>query len=152
MTQNSTCSTDMFHFFNICTICYLLQPIGHKCVYHDQAFRCTHMISKLLAHQPVKLVIFENMEIHSVFLIISYYRCSFCDACTFSRIEWLNARGRARQGPAVVRLYNKHMGGVDLGDQILSYYDPDHKSLKLWKRILMTQLMTATSKKDANIS
>ncbi|CAG2204877.1 unnamed protein product [Mytilus edulis] len=35
------------------------------------------------------------------------------------------------------------MGGVDLGDQLLSVYDPDIRSVKLWKKILVNLLLTA---------
>ncbi|CAC5378841.1 unnamed protein product [Mytilus coruscus] len=36
-----------------------------------------------------------------------------------------NARGARREVPTVVNLYNKKMGGVDLGDQHIQSYDPD---------------------------
>ncbi|VDI18435.1 Hypothetical predicted protein [Mytilus galloprovincialis] len=35
------------------------------------------------------------------------------------------------------------MGGVDLGDQLLSVYDPDIRSVKLWKKILVNLILTA---------
>ena len=50
-------------------------------------------------------------------------------------------RTRAAQGgveeirkPAVVERYNEFMGGVDTGDQLLSYYGFSHRTLKWWRR------------------
>ncbi|CAC5419723.1 unnamed protein product [Mytilus coruscus] len=40
-------------------------------------------------------------------------------------IPTTNARGVRREVPTVVNLYNKKMGGVDLGDQHIQSYDPD---------------------------
>ena len=50
-------------------------------------------------------------------------------------------RTRAAQGgveevhkPLVVERYNEFMGGVDMGDQLLSYYGFSHRTLKWWRR------------------
>ena len=50
-------------------------------------------------------------------------------------------RTRAVQGgvedvrkPVVVERYNEFMGGVDTGDQLLSYYGFSHRTLKWWRR------------------
>ena len=36
--------------------------------------------------------------------------------------------------PVVVECYNEFMGGVDTGDQLLSYYGFSHRTLKWWRR------------------
>ena len=36
--------------------------------------------------------------------------------------------------PLVVEQYNLFMGGVDNGDQLLSYYEYSHRTLKWWRR------------------
>ena len=36
--------------------------------------------------------------------------------------------------PSVVEEYNKYMGGVDKGDQLLSYYGFSHRTVKWWRR------------------
>ena len=36
--------------------------------------------------------------------------------------------------PVVVERYNEFMGGVDTGDQLLSYYGFSHRTLKWWRR------------------
>ena len=36
--------------------------------------------------------------------------------------------------PETVTEYNKYMGGVDRGDQLLSYYGFPHRTIKWWKR------------------
>ena len=37
--------------------------------------------------------------------------------------------------PLVVEEYNKHMGGVDTGDQLQSYYGFSHGTIKWWRRL-----------------
>ncbi|XP_046566282.1 piggyBac transposable element-derived protein 3-like [Haliotis rubra] len=58
--------------------------------------------------------------------------------------DGLNSRGRSVTLPSVVRLYNTLMGGVDLGDQLIAVYDPQVRSVKLWKKILINFLLTAS--------
>ena len=36
--------------------------------------------------------------------------------------------------PSVIEEYNKYMGGVDKGDQLLSYYGFTHRTVKWWRR------------------
>ena len=38
--------------------------------------------------------------------------------------------------PVVIVQYNEFMGGVDHGDQLLSYYGFSHRTLKWWRRAL----------------
>jgi hypothetical protein len=45
-----------------------------------------------------------------------------------------------------VVMYNKLMGGVDMADQLLTTYDPNVKSVKLWKKLLMNVLLRITGK------
>ena len=59
----------------------------------------------------------------------------------------MNSRGVAQSGPEVVYDYNKWMGGVDLGDQLISHYDPSIRGRKMWKKMLINILMTASGDK-----
>ncbi|XP_069130846.1 piggyBac transposable element-derived protein 4-like [Argopecten irradians] len=52
-----------------------------------------------------------------------------------------NAKGVDVNIPAVNDLYNKKMGGVDLSDKSVQAYDPDARTCKLWKRILINLLL-----------
>lgn len=54
-----------------------------------------------------------------------------------------NGRGQENEVPQVVSLYNRTMGGVDLGDQLISEYTSDIRSLKMWKEVLINLLATA---------
>jgi hypothetical protein len=46
--------------------------------------------------------------------------------------------------PKTVVMCNKLMGGVDMADQLLTTYDPNVKSVKLWKKLLMNVLLRIT--------
>ena len=37
--------------------------------------------------------------------------------------------------PQCIVEYNRHMGGVDLSNQMISYYSFSHRSVKWWKRV-----------------
>lgn len=52
-----------------------------------------------------------------------------------------NSRGIVSDIPRTVYMYNKLMGGVDIADQQIQTYDPDVKSLKLWKKILINLIL-----------
>jgi len=45
--------------------------------------------------------------------------------------------------PVSVLFYNKHMGGVDLADQLAGLYDIDRKSNKWWKKVFYRLLLTS---------
>ena len=45
--------------------------------------------------------------------------------------------------PLVVERYNEFMGGVDTGDQLLSYYGFSHRTLKWWRRAFFYLLKVA---------
>ena len=45
--------------------------------------------------------------------------------------------------PEVVERYNRTMGGVDRGDQLILQFEPHFRSVKLWKKILFNLLVTA---------
>ena len=42
------------------------------------------------------------------------------------------------------------MGGVDMADQLLTTYDPNVKSVKLWKKLQMNVLLRITGTKKSN--
>lgn len=46
-----------------------------------------------------------------------------------------------RHVPKVVDIYNRKMGGVDLADQHIQVYDPDFRSVKLWKKLLVNMIL-----------
>ncbi|XP_062579768.1 piggyBac transposable element-derived protein 4-like [Saccostrea cucullata] len=56
-------------------------------------------------------------------------------------ISTQNARGVEVDVPEVNLVYNKKMGGVDLSDKALELYDPDVRSNKMWKKILINFLL-----------
>ncbi|XP_018574683.1 piggyBac transposable element-derived protein 4-like [Anoplophora glabripennis] len=45
--------------------------------------------------------------------------------------------------PEAIGFYNANMGGVDLSDQFTGLYDIDRKSLKWWKKVFYTLLLTS---------
>ncbi|CAG2214378.1 unnamed protein product [Mytilus edulis] len=59
-------------------------------------------------------------------------------------VRKVNSKGRVVSAPSVVHKYNQTMGGVDLGDQLLLKFEPQFKSVKLWRKILFNLLTTAT--------
>jgi hypothetical protein len=56
---------------------------------------------------------------------------------SFSLENYANSRGVEHDVPKTVVMYNNLMGGVDMADQLLTTYDPNVKSVKLWKKLLM---------------
>jgi hypothetical protein len=52
-----------------------------------------------------------------------------------------NSRGVEKRVPNVVDIYNRKMGGVDLADQHIQVYDPDFRSVKLWKKLLVNMIL-----------
>lgn len=50
-------------------------------------------------------------------------------------VDTTTGRGVQKQKPIVVCLYNKHMGGTDRADQLLSYFLGTRKSLKWYKKL-----------------
>lgn len=59
-------------------------------------------------------------------------------------VERSNSKGKRTRAPEIVHRYNDTMGAVDLGDQLIAAYEPHFRSLKLWKKILIHLLVTAT--------
>ena len=45
-----------------------------------------------------------------------------------------------------ISLYNETMGGVDLGDQLMQEYHPNLMPVKMWKKMLLSFLVTATDR------
>ena len=65
---------------------------------------------------------------------------------TAEKIECDSQRGRVRaMKPAMVPLYNKHMGGVDLNDFLESRYSPCRATRKMWKKLAMYLVSTAVT-------
>jgi hypothetical protein len=65
---------------------------------------------------------------------------------TAEKIECDSQRGRVRtMKPAMVPLYNKHMGGVDLNDYLESRYSPCRATRKMWKKLAMYLVSTAVT-------
>ena len=54
--------------------------------------------------------------------------------------------GTVHQMPRAISLYNETMGGVHLGDQPMQEYHPNLMSVKMWKKVLLSFLMTATDR------
>ena len=59
-----------------------------------------------------------------------------------SSMVTVNRRSRHAQGgvealckPVMINEYNKYMGGVDIADQLVTYYGFQHCSKKWWKRV-----------------
>lgn len=52
-----------------------------------------------------------------------------------------NSRGIERQITNVNNMYNKYMGGVDLGDAKIQTYDSEMRSVKMWKKLLINILL-----------
>ena len=61
--------------------------------------------------------------------------------CRF--VQTTNGKGREISIPSVVDKYNHTMGGVDLGDQLILQFEPQFKSLKMWRKLLFHCLVTA---------
>jgi len=47
------------------------------------------------------------------------------------------------QKPKCIVEYNRHMGGVDLSDQMVSYYSFSHRTVKWWRRVFFHLIDTA---------
>lgn len=58
-------------------------------------------------------------------------------------VETTNGKVRDIFIPAVVEKYNHTMGGVDLGNQLILQFEPQFKSLKMWRKLLFHCLVTA---------
>ena len=57
------------------------------------------------------------------------------DVVAVQRRSRLAPSGREEvEKPLAISEYNKYMGGVDRGDQLLSYYGYSHRTIKWWKR------------------
>ena len=50
------------------------------------------------------------------------------------------------QMPSAVSLYNETMGGVVLRDQLMQEYHPNLMSVKMWKKMLLSFLVTTTDR------
>ena len=55
-----------------------------------------------------------------------------------------NSRGKQIVAPEIMVHYNKFMGGVDLGDQLISQYLPRFRCVKLWKKMVINILVTSS--------
>lgn len=68
-----------------------------------------------------------------------------CKPCLYYRmLRQTNSIGKQVRAPETVHRYNYNMGGVDVGDQMLLRYEPNMKSMKMWRKMLIHLIMTAT--------
>jgi hypothetical protein len=49
--------------------------------------------------------------------------------------EYLTKQNAIKSKPNVILQYNKYMGGVDNYDQMMSYYNPEHKTIRWYKKL-----------------
>ena len=78
--------------------------------------------------------------------LFSLFHSDFGISYISFRMTWqANSKGKVVKAPLVVHdhKYNQTMSGVDLGDQLISQYDHQFKSVKLWKKMLFNFFMTA---------
>eukprot|EP01022_Parablepharisma_sp_SALTPOND_P022514 TRINITY_DN4585_c0_g1_i1.p1 TRINITY_DN4585_c0_g1~~TRINITY_DN4585_c0_g1_i1.p1 ORF type:complete len:504 (+),score=-0.98 TRINITY_DN4585_c0_g1_i1:197-1513(+) len=57
--------------------------------------------------------------------------------------QWHKGKSITVERPKVIGTYNKYKGGVDISDQIISYYELDQRTYTWWKRILFHLLDVA---------
>ena len=85
-------------------------------------------------------------DIAEILLKVALKHKKSINQSSFSLENCANSRGVEHDVPKTVVMYNKLMGGVDMADQLLTTYDPNVKSVKLWKKLLMNVLLRITGK------
>lgn len=45
-----------------------------------------------------------------------------------------NSKNKMEEAPVIVYLFNNYINGVDLGDILICWYDPEFRGKKLWKK------------------
>ena len=85
-------------------------------------------------------------DIAEILLKVALKHKKSINQSSFSLENYANSRGVEHDVPKTVVMYNKLMGGVDMADQLLTTYDPNVKSVKLWKKLLMNVLLRITGK------
>ena len=58
-------------------------------------------------------------------------------------VEVRNRNGQAKQKPNIVKDYNKYMSGIDLADQMMSYYSSLRKTIRWYKKLALHVLTMA---------
>ena len=85
-------------------------------------------------------------DIAEILLKVALKHKKSINQSSFSLENYANSRGVEHDVPKTVVMYNKLMGGVDMADQLLTTCDPNVKSVKLWKKLLMNVLLRITGK------
>lgn len=60
-------------------------------------------------------------------------------------VQVINKRGEQKTKPKPIVFYNAHMKGVDRGDQMLSYYPCERKTIRWYKKIFIHILQMTTN-------
>ena len=110
-------------------------------------------LPKSLKQQPVKKGEMKAVQLDSSLLAVKW-----CDKrvvtvlTTIHDGSTVDTQRRSRDAPGghatirkptAVAEYNKYMGGVDLADQLVTYYGFEHRSLKWWKKLFFFLMETA---------
>ena len=65
--------------------------------------------------------------------------CCYRERLRRKPVRILSTHGKAvqdnKEKPKILDFYNKHMGGVDLADMMVTYYNDNRKTLKVWKKV-----------------
>ncbi|KAJ8309935.1 hypothetical protein KUTeg_011800 [Tegillarca granosa] len=108
--------------------------IAEQCLLEFNTISNRFLSASLLSNKKYKQDLFE------VFIL------TYLTRNIFSMEYHENSRGIVSVIPRTVYMYNKLMSGVDIADQQIQTYDPDVKSLKLWKKILINLILKTVEK------
>ena len=70
-----------------------------------------------------------------LFPLLLFFCISICRITTET-----NAKGVEVQKPLVMHKYNKLMGGVDLADELKQEYEANIRTVKMYKKVIMSIL------------
>jgi hypothetical protein len=119
----------------------------YYCPYFDNYFCSITLLNNLLGKQLFGCGTLRAERKHYPKNIINQKRSTKCvsvastihnpsESSTASR---RNNKGKkvSVQCPKMISCYNKYMGGVDLFDQYMSFYNINHKSRRWWMKIFL---------------